>query len=536
MALDAGEELNGMTADGESAFYITTTRNLIRADTLGRTEELTSLLPSKELLTVSKDHDNGNILWIGTLSDGLIRLDKTTRQARVFSMATGLPNNTIYSILEGSDHQLWCSSNKGIFAFNKQLHTARSFTSGNGLIDNEFNRFYYMALPGGDLAFGGPMGYTIFHPSKLETDNFDPPITLTGMEVINRPRQDTLLSTLSDMHLRYDQNSITAAFAAMQFDFPEKLQYRHRLEGFDKTWVLTGNENKAYYTSLPPGSYTLLLNASNTDGKWSQQVRRIRIVIDPPFWRTWWFYSVVVLLAGLLVYLLLRQRISSLKKAYRQQLQFERKAMELQAMALRARMNPHFIFNCLNSIKALIQEKENKKAIDYLTSFVTLIRKQLSHTSNKMTLQEELDTCRLYLRLEAMRFDGRIAYEFDIADNVQPEQVMVPPLILQPVIENAVVHGLIPVEEGGLVSIRVYREGQYIVCSVEDNGIGRAASAAHRRSSSRLHESEGVRMLEERIFIHNRLNECSGSLETIDLYEAGQPCGTRVILKFDTGL
>lgn len=536
MDLDPGEELNGMTADGESSFYITTTRNLVRADTLGHTERLTSLLPSKELVTVSNDHDDGNILWIGTLSDGLIRLDRTTQQAQVFSIATGLPNNTIYSVLEGSDHQLWCSSNKGIFAFNKQLHTARSFTSRNGLIDNEFNRFYYMILPEGDLAFGGPMGYTIFNPSKLETDNFDPSITLTGMEVINRPRQNILLRTLSELHLRYDQNSITAEFAAMQFDFPEKLQYRHMLEGFDKAWVLTGNENKVYYTSLPPGSYTLLLNASNTDGKWSRQVRRIRIVIAPPFWRTWWFYTMAILFVGLLVYLFLRQRISSLKKAHRQQLQFERKAMELQAMALRARMNPHFIFNCLNSIKALIQEKEDKKAITYLTSFVTLIRKQLSHTSNKMTLQEELDTCRLYLRLEAMRFDGRIAYEFDIAATVQPEQVMVPPLVLQPIVENAVVHGLIPVEQGGLVNIRVYREGRYVVCSVEDNGIGRAASAAHRQKSSRLHESEGVRMLEERIFIHNRLNEWSGSIETIDLYESGEPCGTRVILKFDTGL
>lgn len=534
IALDQGEELNGMTADGESAFYITTTRNLVRADTLGNTEQLTSLLPSKELLTVSKDYTDSNILWIGTLSDGLIRLNRKTQRTQVFNMATGLPNNTVYSVLEGNDRQLWCSSNKGIFAFNKQLHTAQSFTSSNGLIDNEFNRFYYMTLPGGDLAFGGPMGYTIFNPSKLETDNFAPYITLTGMDVINRARQDTLLRNLSELHLRYDQNSITAEFAAMQFDFPEKLQYRHMLEGFDKTWILTGNDNKAYYTSLPPGRYTLLLNASNTSGKWSRHIRRIQVIITPPFWRTWWFYTLTILLLGLTAYLLLQQRIGSLKKEHRRQLQFERKAMELQAMALRSRMNPHFIFNCLNSIKALIQEKENKKAITYLTSFVTLIRKQLSHASDKMTLQEELDTCRLYLRLEAMRFDGRIAYEFDIADTVLPQQVMVPPLMLQPIVENAVVHGLVPVEQGGLVSVRVFREGRYIICSIEDNGIGRAASAAQQQKSSRLHQSKGVRMLEERIFIHNRLNEWAASIETTDLYEpGGKPAGTRVILKFN---
>lgn len=537
IALEDGEELNGMTADGESAFYITTTRSLVRADTLGNTEHLTSLLPSKELLTVSKDHDDANILWIGTLSDGLIRLNTTTRQTQVFSMTTGLPNNTIYSVVQGSDNQLWCSSNKGIFAFNKQLHTARSFTSSNGLIDNEFNRFYYMILSGGDLAFGGPMGYTIFNPAKLETDNFNPPITLTGLEVINKPRENNLLRNISVLQLRYDQNSITAEFAAMQFDFPEKLQYRHMLEGFDKSWILTGNENKVYYTNLPPGSYTLLLNASNTSGKWSSHIRSIKVIITPPFWRTWWFYTAIVLLVGSLVYLFLQQRINRLKKEHRQQLQFERKAMELRAAALRARMNPHFIFNCLNSIKALVQEKENKKAISYLTNFVTLIRKQLSNTSDKITFEEELDTCRLYLRLEAMRFDGRIAYEFDIDETVTPRQIMVPPLILQPFIENAVVHGLRPVEHGGLISIKVFREGRYVICLIEDNGIGRAASEAQRQKSSRLHESKGVRMLEERIYIHNRLNEWNGSIETTDLYDpGGMAAGTRVTLKLDADL
>jgi ligand-binding sensor domain-containing protein len=535
--LDPGEELNGMTADGESSFYITTTQNLVRADTLGQTDRLTSLLPTKELLTVSKDHDDDNILWIGTLSDGLIRLDRTTRQTQVFSIATGLPNNTIYSVVEGDDHRLWCSSNKGIFAFDKQLHSARSFTSRDGLIDDEFNRFYYISLPDGHLAFGGPMGYTIFDPLELKTDNFDPSIVLTGLSIINRPRQYALLRTLSELDLPHDQNSITAEFAAMQFDFPEKLQYRYMLEGFDKTWVLAGNENKAYYTSLPPGNYTLLLNASNTSGKWSSHIRRIRIMITPPFWQTWWFYTTVLLFLGLLVYSFLQLRIRRLKKAHRQQLHFERQAMELHAMALRARMNPHFIFNCLNSIKALIQEKEDKKAISYLTSFVVLIRKQLNNTSDRISLREELDTCRLYLQLEAMRFDGRIAYEFDIADTVQPEQIMVPPLILQLVVENAVVHGLIPLEEGGLVRIGVYREGRYTICSIEDNGIGRVASGANRRRSSPLHESRGVQMLEERIRIHNRLNERAGSIGIADLYgPGGQPSGTRVILKFDSEL
>ncbi len=143
----------------------------------------------------------------------------------------------------------------------------------------------------------------------------------------------------------------------MQFNFPDKIQYRYQLRGFDKDWVITGNENKALYTSLPPGDYTLVLNVSNTSGKWSSHVLSIHIIIAPPFWKSWWFFLITAIALCLVIYLFLRSRINGIKKAHALQIQFEREAMELHAMALRAQMNPHFIFNCLNSIKALIRKR-----------------------------------------------------------------------------------------------------------------------------------------------------------------------------------
>ncbi|HEY4285949.1 MAG TPA: histidine kinase [Puia sp.] len=535
--LDSGEEINGMVPDGESAFYISTNKSLVRCDIVkGYTEKLVSLLPSKDLLSISNDPDNKDILWIGTLSDGLIRMDKITKNTQVFSIATGLPNNTIYCILPGNDGLFWCSSNKGIFAFNPKNQTVRSFTSRDGLTDDEFNRYFYMVLPDGNLAFGGPLGYTLVNPSKLVTDEFDPPVVLTGLNVINWSPLSYPLSAVTELALRYDQNFITAEFAAMQFDLPEKIQYRYMLNGFDKNWVMIGNDNKAFYTGLPPGSYTLLLNASNTSGKWSSYVRRLKITISPPFWKTWWFYTVIAVLTGMAIYLFLSVRIRSVKRAHAQKLQFEREAVKLHAMALRARMNPHFIFNCLNSIKALIQEKQDKKAISYLTTFVTLIRKQLNNADNEISLQDELETCRLYLELEAMRFDGRIGWQIHVEDELLG-QALVPPLTLQPIVENAVVHGLLPREEGGQVRIRVYRDGSFVLCEIEDNGIGRAAAAEYRQKSSRLHQSKGLHLLEERITVHNRLNEGASSLHTTDVVGPdGNPLGTRVIIKFNTEL
>ncbi len=537
MDLDPGEEINGMVPDGESAFYISTNKSLVWWDVItGNTEKLVPLLPSKDLLSISNDPDDKDILWIGTLSDGLIRLDKITKKTQVFSIATGLPNNTIYSILPGNDGLFWCSSNKGIFAFNPKNQTVRSFTSRDGLTDDEFNRYYYMVFPDGNLAFGGPLGYTLFNPSQLQTDEFDPPVVLTGLSVTNLPPLSDPLSVVTKLFLRYDQNFITAEFAAMQFDLPEKIQYRHMLTGFDKNWIITGNDNKASYTGLPSGSYTLLLNASNTSGKWGSRILRLNITISPPFWKTWWFYTVLAVLTGMAIYFFLNVRIRSIKKVHAQKLQFEREAVKLHAMALRARMNPHFIFNCLNSIKALIQEKQDKKAINYLTTFVTLIRKQLNNTNNEISLQDELETCRLYLELEAMRFDGRIGWEIQVGDELLG-QTLIPPLTLQPIVENAVVHGLLPREEGGQVRIRVYRDGAFVSCEIEDNGIGRAAAAVYQQKSSRLHQSKGLHLLEERITVHNRLNEGVSSLQTTDLFGAdGSPSGTRVKIKFNTGL
>src|SRR6202012_3911780 len=180
----------------------------------------------------------------------------------------------------------------------------------------------------------------------------DPPVVLTGLSAINLHPLGQPLSTVSQLSLRYDQNFITAEFAALQFDLPEKIQYRHLLTGFDKNWVMTGNDNKASYTGLPPGDYTLLLNASNTSSKWSSQVLRLKITISPPLWKSWWFDPGIAALTLLAFYLFLSTRIRSIKKAHAQKLQFEREAVKLHSMALRARMNPHFIFNCLNSIKA----------------------------------------------------------------------------------------------------------------------------------------------------------------------------------------
>jgi ligand-binding sensor domain-containing protein len=531
---DANEDVNGMVTNDNRIFYISTTKNLYYYNRLtGLTQKLTGSLPSNDLLHICNDPEDNSVLWIGTLSDGLIRFDKHTRKTQLFSTATGLPNNTIYGIVAGNDGLLWCSSNKGIFAFNKRSQTARSFTSRDGLTDDEFNRHYYMVLPGGELAFGGPAGYTIFNPSKLESDAFDPAVVITDLSINNEPYRQEPASEVKALHLRHNQNFINVVFTALQFDFPEKIQYRYMLEGLDHNWIITGNDNKAAYTSLPPGNYTLLLSATNTAGKWSTHTASVKIFIAQPFWNTWWFYLGAGVFVFLLLYLFVKTRIRSIQKTQAQKMMFERKAMELHALALRAQMNPHFIFNCLNSIKALIQEKQSQNAVSYLTTFSVLIRRQLSNKSNEISLHDELETCRLYLELEAMRFGDHLRYSITPYEDEELGHTKVPPLILQPIVENAIIHGLLPSEKGGMINVSVYREGDYCVCAIKDNGIGRAGAQLNKQKSTQLHRSEGLHLLEERIAVNSRINGHINSLETIDLSDPeGKAAGTLVIIKF----
>ncbi len=528
------EFINGLIYINDDLFLISTPSKLLRYDLkTKRTTDLSYQLPTNNVLCIKRDPILSNLIWIGTLADGLIGYDIQNGTTKSYNKQNGLPNNTIYAIIPHGKNELWCSSNKGVFSFNKQTKAIRSFTSIDGLPNDEFNSFEYLVLPRGLIAFGGSIGYTLFDPAQIADDHFNPKVVITNVNIINKTLTQAV-QTIKQLNLSYHQNFININFASTQYDFPQKIKYRYQLKGLNKEWIEVGGQNQASYTSLPAGKYTFMVNASNSSGKWSAHIKQISISIAPPFWNTWWFYVCCLLSIGLLIYLFLRLRIRKIKQQEKWKLDVEREALQLHAMALRARMNPHFIFNCLNSIKALIQQKEETKAIRYLTTFSTLIRNQFNHNGNEIPLAKELDTCKLYMELEALRFDDYIAYEINIQDEYLIEETMVPPLIVQPFIENAIVHGLLPSPSGGKIKIDVYREGAYIICKIKDNGIGRAAAKLNKEKSRPLHQSQGIELLEQRIHLHNNLHGSTSTYEIIDLYEQEKATGTLVIIKFNT--
>ncbi len=202
--------------------------------------------------------------------------------------------------------------------------------------------------------------------------------------------------------------------------------------------------------------------------------------------------------------------------------------------ALPAQMNPHFLFNSLNSIDSYIIRNESKKASEYLNNFARLIRLILQNSrTNYTSLKDELETLDLYLQMESLRFKDKFEFEISVAEGLDASSINIPPMLIQPYLENAIWHGLMHKDGGGgKVRVRVELAGDNLVCTVEDNGVGRARAAElNPRRSGKNRQSMGMKITEDRIEILNKLYGANTRVQVIDLYDdTGAGCGTRVVL------
>jgi signal transduction histidine kinase/DNA-binding response OmpR family regulator/streptogramin lyase len=314
-----------MLFDGDAFWMTTFADGLLRID--ARTKEVRQLLktpvpgstPPITLLGLRADPRNKDILWIGSY-EGLIRLETARLTTKIFSVKEGLPDNVIYSMLSDKEGYLWLGTNKGLCRFDPENQRIRVFHTQHGLPGDEFNRFHQLELMDGLLIFGGPEGWTRFDPRLMKTDVFDPVVAFTDLQINNKevmvaakksPLQLPVNAT-GRLVLSYDQNSVIVSFAGLEFSQPHELRYRYQLEGYDNDWIQAGTSRRAIYTKLPPGDYTLIVNASNISGKWSSHSKTIGITVRPPWWGTTMAYIVYTILLFVLIRWLIHIRDSRL--------------------------------------------------------------------------------------------------------------------------------------------------------------------------------------------------------------------------------
>ncbi|MCB0554256.1 MAG: histidine kinase [Phaeodactylibacter sp.] len=507
----------------------------------GSLKPVTSL-PINGYINGFHEDEDEKILWIAT-SSGLVKLEKTDikKPPYTFTNREGLQSNEIQSLILGKDQNLWMGTSGGISRFNRDSSQFVNFSLADGLQSRQFNNLAVLGHEDGALWFGGDNGITIVDPARVKFLETKPKIQITEILVndqvfdnlFDANTQSTNPSTIHNLVRSFRENTLSFSFVAIDYSDPAGTQLEYQMEKVDKSWVRLkkGEPGFARYANLSPNTYTFRIRAANSDGLWSSEEKVLSITITPPWYQTWWARSLFALLFALALYALYRYRINQIRKAEafkRKEAEYKQLVAENETAVLRLQMNPHFIFNSMNSISSYILQKDIDTANDYLNRFAKLMRMILKFAEKPfLSVSQELELLEQYLNTEAMRFEDKIDYEFKVADDLDPDEVILPTMILQPFIENAIWHGLATKEGAKKISIGFEQEAGQLICSVQDNGIGRAAAQGKAPS----HESKAISITRRRLSILEEMEGASTSLEIIDLKdEAGSPAGTRVVI------
>ncbi|TFG97263.1 MAG: hypothetical protein E4H13_11190, partial [Calditrichales bacterium] len=257
---------------------------------------------------------NGD-LWFGTML-GLNRLEKKHRSQPLFKrylIKDGLPNDMIYGILEDAEGHIWCSTNNGLTHLNLPDETFKNYDMRDGLQSNEFNTGAYLKTAEGSMIFGGVDGATEFFPDSLMDSPYLAPTVLTGFYIFDQAAAlNRAVTGIEEITLSYKDNYFSFDFAALDFSKPERNRYAYMLEGLDPGWVNSGTRRFAGYTQLDAGEYIFKVKGTNGDGVWNEQSRSVRVIITPPFWKTWWFISLLILAVSGVIVFIITNRVKQL--------------------------------------------------------------------------------------------------------------------------------------------------------------------------------------------------------------------------------
>jgi Histidine kinase/Y_Y_Y domain len=448
----------------------------------------------------------------------------------------GLGNQLFFNIFKDSLGYCWASAEKGIYKLYPDKKSYHLFNQS----DNVLNFHYSPALPyrckDGTVLFPGYEGVTYFNPEKFTTTADSLYTNITAVKINNN---DSLFFLNKAGLLMYYQNSIEINFIAPYVYNGGKVMYRYLLQGTDKDWINTGNNTFVRFSSLSHGNYKFRVAASLNGKDWFETQAPFVFEIKPPIWKTWWFRLISTLLISYLVFYFIRDRINKIKQREKFKRDYERKIAEVEMQALRAQMNPHFMFNSLNSINNFILKNDADNASGYLTKFSRLMRLILDNSRSEWVLLEnELKALELYIELEAVRFDNTFNYNIEVTKDISIETVMVPPLLVQPYVENAIWHGLLHRKQpGGKLGIRLWKNNDTLYIEIEDNGVGREEAKRLKSKTATKQKSHGMRITAERMDIVNKVYNVDAGVTITDLKDGGgKQNGTRVLitLKYQT--
>ena len=474
---------------------------------------------------------SNNYLYVATL-DGIYVVNLETKSSEKITEDDGLSSNLVYSLLLTDNEQtLWAGTNQGANKIDLQIFLQKhiknilSFGKTEGFKGLECNTGGLCKDSAGNIWFGTVNGLVKHSPVKFINNDNEARLSFTGFKLFY---DDTLLAQHAQLssHL----NNIRFDFMGVCLTNPEKVLYIHKLEGFEKSWSPTTTQNNVTYSNLPPGNYVFKVRCCNNQGVWSTEALTFFFSVDYPFWQHWWFVLIVIVCIVLVILIIFRIRLNQLKKEQEKESKTQIEIAKNELKALRAQMNPHFLFNSLNSIQHYIINNKGDEAVFYLNRFAKLMRMILNNSEkSSITLNEEIEALKIYIDLERMRFSNLFEFEITVDKALDGDYEQIPAMLLQPYVENAILHGLMPKNANGFLKINFFVKDNFIHVSIEDNGIGRKKAQELKNQSRKNHASMGMKITTDRLRLLSDVQQTSYSVNFTDLYDEKQnAAGTRV--------
>ncbi|TVQ88653.1 MAG: hypothetical protein EA393_08440 [Bacteroidetes bacterium] len=436
-----------------------------------------------------------------------------------------LLSNNVYNASMDNDSVFWLATGLGIVRFDPSIETVINYS-----YEQNLPILYQDRAPrindAGYFAINTSEQFIWARKEDLSPTGINSNIVVNSLFINDDERVSGLLNDpLASLTLKHDENNIRIAWSHITPLPHAYYSMEYILENFDETWKTTTDGFFATYTNIPPGKYNFRIRAANLHDKNEVTTLILPISVSPAFWATLWFRILIILILALVFYMIFKLKVNNVKKEERLKTEYNKRLAELELTNLRSQMNPHFMFNSLNSIKHFILKNEKEKAAEYLSNFAQLIRDILNYSNVELiSLADEIKTLNRYIELEQMRFNRGFEFEFILDPLLDIHQVQLQPLILQPFVENAIWHGLMHKSNDRKMEVRISLENDRLYCQVKDNGIGRRQAEIIQERSG-IKKSHGISITQLRM----QQNDEDALVEIIDLADSsGKPAGTLV--------
>lgn len=461
-------------------------------------------------------------LLIATKGQGLFKLS----DKRLENINLGENNYLLNDIIDDKYGNIWISTSNGILKLtikSKSEFKVISLNESNGLISKNIGN---LTVSDNQLIFSSSDGLGVFPITVDLINKYRPNVYINSILVNDKP----IDVKENVINLTNKENSILFNLDFLSYKKGKDEKILYALKGLFNEFRQTKN-SQLYFENLPPENYELVIYGVNNDGLKSLKPLIVRFTIQPAFWQMKSFLFLMLTFVLLIAYFLIRNIIQNIKEKEREKTKIQKLISESQIRALQAQMNPHFIFNAINSIQSYILNKKENEAYEYLARFSKLIRMVLNNSrENWISIKNELETLEIYVQLEQLRFQNSFEYFVNIDESLDTYNTEIPAMIVQTFVENAIWHGIMNLETNkkGVIQIDFSKSGNSLKIVVEDNGVGRKKSNEFKNHNYK--KSLGMQLVSERIKLANEQDPSNHiGLAIIDLYDdLNNPIGTRV--------